>query len=370
MLVPPDDANESTLSLHHQVPCKKRAHSYLASLYSANSSDSDNFQVCDCKECNTIFFSNSLPDIPLSMETLLVHDLPAHWIQNPRPRRFRVAEHICASGSAQLSTKQLEFVASRVGADRLIIVDLRNESHGFIGSIPCSWFRCRNLINLGKSSADVESAENYMLLGLRRRDATKQIRIHRVKVKLRGSIYGSEEVSVEESVTRTEIRSEREICQALGIEYRRFPVVDHNRPEDEIVDAFVELCTNSSSTDWIHFHCKGGRGRSTCFMLMLDMIRIRSRNKTPDSFETMVRNHKEIGGSDLLRFSTCKNKEWKRGAHIRRLLLLRRFYEYCLCKEGLGNRSWSQWVSQFKGNNDHGEDLGCPCKEFHRGRLK
>src|SRR3989442_361003 len=47
----------------------------------------------------------------------------------------------------------------------------------------------------------------------------------------------------------------------------------------------------------VHFHCRGGKGRTAVFMAMLDML----KNARSDSFETIIERQAALGAYDLRR---------------------------------------------------------------------
>ena len=56
------------------------------------------------------------------------------------PRNYRSIKKLDASGSGQFSAKELDAVRERTGGRPLIVLDLRQESHGFVGGTAVSWF--------------------------------------------------------------------------------------------------------------------------------------------------------------------------------------------------------------------------------------
>jgi len=76
----------------------------------------------------------------------------------------------------------------------------------------------------------------------------------------------------------------------------RITVTDHRSPLDDQVDLFVQSVKNLPKETWLHFHCRGGAGRTTTFMSMYDMM----HNAKNVSFEDIMKRQTLIGGSDLL----------------------------------------------------------------------
>lgn len=77
------------------------------------------------------------------------------------------------------------------------------------------------------------------------------------------------------------------------------------------------------SDDWIHLHCKGGVGRTSLMLLIIDIL----KNKKRFTFEEYVQRQVNRGGANL-----WKRKYRERLAKIRKGL--RYASDYNLCYSG------------------------------------
>jgi protein-tyrosine phosphatase len=238
------------------------------------------------------------------------------------PRNFRMIEELHASGSAQFSEKSLHKILGTIPDPHTTIIDLRQESHGFLNGIAVSWYIDKNWENQGKSLAEIERNETERL-----QKALGQ------KFVL---IYFSKKFPYPLYVNQAS--TEQELATSLGIGYKRIPVLDHHRPSDSEVDAFVAFVKNVSEDTWLHFHCAAGEGRTTTFLSMLDMMR--HANKL--SWEEILERQREAGGMDLLK-PPHKN-DWKYPYAIERATFLQKFHEYCK-KNSHFEISWSNWIN-------------------------
>jgi len=69
------------------------------------------------------------------------------------PAAFRkLSGGLPASGSGQFSLIGLNKLKERIGRYDIIVVDLRDESHGFLNGLPVSWFQGENQINWARRS--------------------------------------------------------------------------------------------------------------------------------------------------------------------------------------------------------------------------
>jgi hypothetical protein len=81
----------------------------------------------------------------------------------------------------------------------------------------------------------------------------------------------------------------------LGLEYLRLPTTDHVRPRDSEVDEFVRFALDLAPGTWLHFHCRGGDGRTTTFFVMHDIM----HNAPEVSVEDILKRQHLLGGSEL-----------------------------------------------------------------------
>ncbi len=207
-----------------------------------------------------------------------------------------------------------------IPASKLIIIDLRLESHGLVNGKPVSWTDCRdNSANVRKNLTEIEKDEKNRL---------KRAQLDKLLV--------LNAVTSPQTVKVQTVKTEKEFVESLGMTYIRFPARDHYRPSDQVVDDFVRFLTQLPSDSWIHLHCKGGKGRTTTFMIMMDMM----RNSKKVGFEDILKRQKLIGGNDL--FNLHEPEHYKHLPAKERLEFLKKFYEYCQQNPNF-QLTWSEW---------------------------
>lgn len=135
------------------------------------------------------------------------------------------------------------------------------------------------------------------------------------------------------------VASEQEIVQEMGARYVRLPVTDHFPPNNKTVDAFVDLVKTLPPETWLHVKCRGGKGRTTTFMVMYDML----KNPTLPR-KKFFKRQVFIQGMDLSQIASVPKKEWKKGLGLKRFLFLNRFHKYLQAEDGYKVCSWSTWV--------------------------
>jgi hypothetical protein len=252
------------------------------------------------------------------------------------PSRLGLPE-LKAVTSAQFSEKTLKNALKKIPGE-VRIIDLRRESHGFVNGIPISWYYYRNDSNAGLRGKAIIVEERALLDGLR---SHIPLTLQRITSKSGGVIHSTEPFDV----NIQSLETEQQLTQRLGLAYSRLPVLDHNRPDDVVVDEFIDLVKDLSPNTWLYFHCRAGKGRSTTFMALYDIL----HNGRSVSLEDIVLRQKLIGGSSLLHVSHKASSLWKEAVLSERKAFLETFYRYATDKNGYPQKSWTEWLKASPG---------------------
>jgi protein-tyrosine phosphatase len=239
------------------------------------------------------------------------------------------------SGSAQFGRVSLESLKARLRRYNMIVIDLRQESHGFVNGLPVSWYQGRNQINWGKTLEEIEADERERLATLFKARTVKIYGLIQPK-NPQALKTGSDPMTLKVHTVSTE----RELCEELGIYYMRMPVPDYMRPSDKQVDRFIKLARAVGKNTWIHVHCEAGDGRTTAFLAMFDMM----HNAPSVSFEDIIHRQWLLGGIDLLTVNT--RAPWKRDFAVKRADFIRKFYKYCKENKDGFKTTWSAWLKE------------------------
>jgi hypothetical protein len=239
------------------------------------------------------------------------------------------------SGSGQFSEESLKTMLKHLHhPPPLYVVDLREETHGFLNGTAVSLYGIRNWANSGKSLKNIEQEEHQFLQHLLQQ---KEIQVaHLLARNVDGQQLPPTELkpfSVQHSV------NERQLSKAYQIHYVRIPVTDHSKPYPESVDAFISLVRQLPDGYWLHVHCAGGAGRTTTFMSMYDMM----KNAKQLSFDTILERQWFLGSYNL---KNTKEDSWKTACFKERLDFLRNFYEYCRSNQDQFATPWSTYLKQ------------------------
>lgn len=162
------------------------------------------------------------------------------------------------SGSAQFTEQSLDLVLNAIGKTyKIIDVDLREESHGFINGLAVSFKNSLNNANAGLSLKEITNKENELLSS----------------IKLNEPLSLSSSSSSIKEIIPISVENEETLCKKRLIDYFRIPVTDGNLPSPEMVSRFVNFVNSLPENAWLHFHCKAGATRTTTFMIMYDIMK-------------------------------------------------------------------------------------------------
>lgn len=235
------------------------------------------------------------------------------------------------AGGAQFSKLALQKILQKLRTKHLTIIDLRQESHGFLDGNAISWYGPRDDANAGMTDSQIEKTQEELLHGLELQEFAKAYVV--LKKSPTGQI--TERKPVEFSVHG--VSSEAELVTLSHLNYGRIYVQDFHAPSDKEVDRFIQLVKELPRDHWIYFHCHAGIGRTTTFMVMYDMM----RNAKKVSFEDILARQLALGGKDLAELPEPASFKYKPAAE--RLDFLKRFYQYAQENKNGFNTLWTKW---------------------------
>ena len=297
--------------------------------------------------------NNNTTELQTTANTMLVYDVV---LQDGKFRNYRSVE-VCLhnndkisginlqgftdlkmSGSAQFSEPELQYILQHANG-QVFIVDLRQESHGFVNNAPVTWYSYRNQFNLNKTPAEIYQEEKKLLSELA---AKQEAVIHKIK-KLDGGNFESVQST---TVKIKEVESEQALVNQFKANYIRFYVLDKHKPSDLQIDEFIEFVDALPKNAWLHFHCRAGKGRTTTFMVMYDML----KNANQVGFEDILRRNMWLGGTVLNRAPIKKISQWKAPAAAERYKFIKKFYDYVISHDrhsGDNKKTWSEWTKSL-----------------------
>jgi protein-tyrosine phosphatase len=244
------------------------------------------------------------------------------------------------SGSGQFSASQLTILIDSLtqfgfSPSQIVIVDLREEPHAFINGDAVRWYAEDAWWNQGSPLKMVLDDEQERLDAL---SLGQVISVSRIDQKNKA---GQIAALSSQSCKIRSLMTEAQIVSATGASYVRIPITDHTKPDDEDVDQFLDMVKKLPPHTWIHFHCHAGRGRTSTFMILYDMLRNR---KLPR--ETIIDRQVQLVGALDIRLLSQGFKTHKNTNEKKRYIFIKNFYEYLNAADGYGVVSWTKWITK------------------------
>ncbi|WP_428559586.1 MAG: phosphatase [Solidesulfovibrio sp. DCME] len=256
--------------------------------------------------------------------------LPIHFrLADGGPKGDPSQAALRLSGSSQFDAPGLDNLA-RFLPGPLTVVDLRQESHGFLNGRPISWFAARDAANAGKTPGQAAADERARLRRLSD-TATAEVTVILEK-NAQGGIGASERLAVDV----TDVIDEAKLTADRGLGYLRLYVPDHMAPDAGQVDRFIEYCRAMAPGTWLHVHCHAGEGRTTTFMVLYALL----RNPGGKPLEAIAAEQAAAGGVDLL---GQVPGGWKKAMYLARGDFLRQFAAYAAANPGGAPLTFGQW---------------------------
>lgn len=280
---------------------------------------------------STITMATDVNNVNLVLDSLNYSDvLPKNFrktsdltvIKDNKSLNLKGLEKLNISGSQQFSEKNLPLLIKAIETTLPItVVDLRQESHGFINGLAVSWADSKNNANVGLTRDQVLLDEANKLKSIKLNEPI--------------TFYNHPK----ETIVPTKVQDEKELTTSKALSYNRITVRDGGIPLDDMIDYFVESIKTQSPNSWLHFHCKQGIGRTSTFMIMYDMMK----------------NYKEISEDDIIKrqlaLANYKEDTIKSFYNNERMSFLKSFYNYCKINGDTFNVKWSEWKKTSADNS-------------------
>jgi hypothetical protein len=234
------------------------------------------------------------------------------------------------SGGAEFTPAGLKLMLGKLHGP-VTVFDLRQETHLFVDDVPVSWMATNNWANVGRAH-DAIVADEVARVGA----CPMGTRLALADDKAKKTETGG---TAPEQVVVAHAATEREIVEAAGAHYVRLTVTDHARPLDGEVDRFILAVRELPVDAWAHFHCRAGRGRTTTFMALYDML----RNAREVSVEDIARRQ-EILSNDYDVLANGDAGTWKAPITADRVAFIRAFHDYAVANPNGRPQLWSEWL--------------------------
>lgn len=237
------------------------------------------------------------------------------------PIHFRRDESLRIAGGGQPSKTTLAHLHEQLGLSidtPLWVIDLRQESHGYLNEDAVSWHGVANAANRGKAAESVERDEQQRL--------AEAIDTNVQAVPM--GHYDEAHIPYTFAEAVTGFATERHIARKSGLGYVRIAATDMRWPEPQAIDDFVRFYRSlPQEHGWLYFHCQAGQGRTTTFMVLYEILEL------PDcTADEAIAHQRTLGGADL-----------SSGARYEGIC---RFAQYVRANRATDfAQSWSDWLS-------------------------
>lgn len=228
------------------------------------------------------------------------------------PRNYREDKRLRMSGSGEPSKAGFSWLKDHLRSEGIAhnmvyIVDLREESHGYAGGKPISWYGENNWANVGKSTEAVLQDEETRLKHLK-----FPLEVYPLsKTKVAGKAV---------VVTEPEVATEAQLVEENGMNYKRFTCTDHTWPGEKRVQEYIAWRKSLPQKAWLHFHCQAGKGRTTTFMVIEQIL----QEGKAKSLEDITSYQHKLGGQDLLHLA--QREDWRKITNASKEAGIRDFY--------------------------------------------
>lgn len=247
-------------------------------------------------------------------------------------------EDLYISGSEEPSEKGWREIADYIAkrkpkaGKQVIVLDLRQENHGYLNGKAITLADYYNWLNLGKSNTQITLDQEAWLSSL---NAQKKV----------GEIVTLQQFTAKDythgkSMAVVSVKNEEYYVKKLGFNYHRLYLSDHRAPRDSEVDNFVAIVKNNSKKSWFHVHCRGGKGRTTTIFAMFDML----KNADKVSLAEIIARQASISPYYNL-FEINRRDPFLTPYYEQRLIFLTHFYEFARQSLMGYTGTWSEWKS-------------------------
>lgn len=248
-----------------------------------------------------------------------------------------------ASASSQYSKIALSLLMKKLQSqtEHITLCDLRDDDHLFVDGKNVSDFQTRRELLRKRTQVEIiEAVERLKSEILSQED----IKLHAID-----TAYPSNEFSKRFSIKfrPQEVLTPAELVESMKGSYLRIGTKRFSENIDEDIDHLLTHIESMPEDSWIHFSDIKGKGRTTFFMALYDLL----HNADKVSWEDIIQRQHLIGGSNLFDI-TPKDRGWApdRETKRQRVITLARFAEFAkeyIAKKERGEalphwRSWSE----------------------------
>lgn len=133
-------------------------------------------------------------------------------------------------------------------------------------------------------------------------------------------------------------------AKKYGFKLVQFKIGSKFATTPEAVDQFVTFFDSLPPNTWVHFHCRGGKGRTTMMLVMYDIM----KNAPDVTLADIVKRQHLLGSVDLFDTTAWSRGTYRVEALQERKAFIEKFYAFVLQRKAGGTQNWSDWTRQQK----------------------
>lgn len=241
------------------------------------------------------------------------------------------------SGSSQFSQNSLFELISMLREttnNQIYIVDLREETHGFVSGNAISFYKTNNWANIGKNKETIISEEINFFKEL---NSVQKIDVYKID-KNKKTVDKMIIIDIDSALT------EQELLKSIDIEYLRLTVTNCRKPQNKQIEDFVNFYRKLPQNSWLHFHSDSENERVAIFMLMVDIL----KNAKNVSLKDIVARQAYLTEIDLFQ-KDKKDKDLilKNKFFDDKVEFIKQFYEYAMMNDDNFKTSWSKFIEKI-----------------------
>lgn len=236
-------------------------------------------------------------------------------------------DNMMASGSGIIQEVTFKRAMQRVpqeGKENFYVIDLRESPECFWNGVPIRWY------GYWRDPSTGEIKEKSF----------KQDKLSNTFVKIKWAIRRFKNNVSLELLKQHNLETEQDMVKKLGFHYAAFNGIRHTVHQHKQIDQFVAFVKSMQPSAWLHFHCGAGRGRTTIFLVLYDII----KNAHQVSLKDIVARQYMLGGENVFDDKPWVNGTWTPEALKARKKLVQTFYAYVKDPNGYAKQSWSNWL--------------------------
>ena len=246
-------------------------------------------------------------------------------VPTPLPKSSRLLNGfgLRAAVGGQPTETSLLLLLNKLPSQHVTVIDLREESHGFVNGLPIAWeLPHTTWTNQGQTVEQIQQDERERLQQLKNQEFVLLNPLtHPLKIAI------------------GHVQTEKELVESMGLRYVRIPITENHSPTAELVDCLVSILLQLPEEEWLFAHCHGGRGRATLFAVIYDIL----MNHDSFSLEEILQRQMADGGSDFKRTHSLFNP--RHAPAMKRLQFFQQFYAYCQ-DNGPFKSPFSKWIKE------------------------